>query len=446
MSRRGLRLLTLSVPAVLLTWLGLGLPGATTQKDAAEKSRDEAAAPAPRTLLMMVRVSSDLDSERISKTLQKGMELSGCKGDKPLIEHIPSTVFRLLSRETSSTAPDLEGGDNKELTIRAMPEFPSAWLLKLTAPLKEIQEIEVEYIPSNPPDKTSNPTAKKTLKPGDLSKDADTPFYQMSTRPVMYQLRLSEDMRPTSVAVTTREFNTKKVVKKDYPWPSATRHYMISILNFVGKHQDLFDTIKKRKDGVNLVPDPVDDLAPATELTVALASWGALISQPNEGFGEVHYTAMVDAPGDRKDIKRVWIYFPLTEKDKRHDTALAEWRQHRDEMLCKRIRDSRPSYAATEKDLELDPGMQPRWIELPPDGQGKFARRMQVKDWKKIQATMPKVWQLVVWEYETDKVPPNPVYAYDAKAQKSFQILRDELKRWPEGVASVAKDTKNPTR
>src|SRR5947209_3110364 len=193
--------------ALLLGGVLSAQPGAST--DGETKKTEAPAELRPRTLLMIVRVGSNLTPDRIEQTLKQGLKLANCKGDAPKVESIPGTLFRLLSRDPSSSVTELEGGDKNELTIRSMPEFPSTWMLRVVGTLKEIQEVEVEYS-RTAKDAQGEPGSGKTVyKPGDLSKDPDAPFYQMSASPVTYQLRFAEDVIPIKATVTTREYKAK---------------------------------------------------------------------------------------------------------------------------------------------------------------------------------------------------------------------------------------------
>ncbi len=243
-----------------------------------------------------------------------------------------------------------------------------------------------------------------------------------------------DEPRSCEATIILGPAGTPRKIKKDWTRPRE-RIYAITLPNFQGDRQKLFETVKEKPRGEkNLVANPFSDVELGQDLTFTLATMGGRLPGWKKAFGRNKYTPEVSALDDR-NVKRVWMLFPLNK-----DSLAEEVKKYRDlegKELAEAIRKANPSRAALEPDIEVGPTSKPRWIELVETGAGGvFSRPITLKDVHKLPDQFPKAWQILVWEFDNGTLPPQAIRLQDDRGQRAY-LKEQEVEQWSQGIKHV---------
>jgi hypothetical protein len=359
-----------------------------------------------KTILILVR-SRELNEQIIVGTLKSGLEQTYCSIDgEPRVVRIPPGVYEHYERALGEALPDAFDAGTDSL-ISPLPTREQLWEFRLKSPKQILKSIKVTYEGDRTVEYTPAP-----LKPG----SNDVPDLVLAT-PGRYSLRLDPEGVPKSYEATVLEPGNKAEIKLKGTWPRADNFFFVSLRNFRGDRQAFFNAIKTE----GLVANPFKEIDPTRQIEFVFANFDTDATTIGDKLDGNKLTLGVNASNKR--VGRIWMLFPLTE-----DQAKKELKRLRDLKLDERgiIEEVRKNALTARDEITLQPGTEPKWIELTPAGSG-FARTMTVENLPDLQKTYPRVWRLFVQEFAS---APAAIAVREPATNKLTFVVADEFQRW----------------
>jgi hypothetical protein len=216
------------------------------------------------------------------------------------------------------------------------------------------------------------------------------------------------------------------------PFPrTGDAYYLIVLKNFSGDRKTLFNVIRNAK----LVANPVRSIQEAQEMSLVFAAWGMDQVGPGEYFNGLNYLPQINVP-DTREAQRVYIRFPLSEKE--YEAEAKKYQTLDSVNLIEEIK--KEKVVGKDDKLTISPKSKPQWIELPEmpgTNNRRFSRNLPLEDVKGLQETFPKVYRLVVWEFNGQAV-----LIQQMPEKRSVPALREEVPEWPRGIAATVEREK----
>ena len=363
------------------------------------------AQPNDTTLFLMVRAGPSLNEKIIQNSLREGLKLSGCTIDgEPVVRGVSNAAFDELEALINKTPvnPSPEAGEG--VTIRPLPTREPMSEFRLKSAGQVLRKLTVTYKKAGPKDYVPSPP------------DKGEPLSLII--PGRYALRLEPDDEPLTYEATVSELGKKDDTLKD-KWPARDRFFVITMKNFVGPRSELFKVIQDPKQ----VANPLENVRLGNDFVFVFANMESLAAVVEETISGNELIVQVPAPIGRNP-RRVWMQFPLSEDQ--YKAARDQYRKFDSEELPREIRKN--STPITE-DVLIDPKAEPKWIEIPDSGNGRsFLRRLPLKDLPGLVEKFPRVYRLIVWEFDAGK--PEAIGIQHPTDGRVY-LLEEELKSWP---------------
>ena len=449
---------------VLTTVLALAMaPWSTAQPTTPRRiggpTRRDNAQPVNSTLYMVVQVTKDkavppslvreaiIDArDELNKQAKQAGQPPVCEFETPVIRMITESIFREFSafadQDEERTAPD-EKSDKvhaSRVRLQPVPSRDSLWEFDLNAgeparsdgaerDLLVLQELIITR-KSGKTDPPYKPVRLAEAKPSDDLR---------MVLPGSYVLKLDMKDPPVRYEIKAEGIvsGKKESIKED--WPESDQFFVMVLGNFRGDRKRLFEAVKaKEKDEPGIrVTNPLDDVRLDRDFLLTFASVGVKLQiAPPEFEAGKYLPTMPTIP--KRDPRRAWILFPLTRKEV--EAELAKLPKDSAE-LSEFIHKSNPSLASREPELEVKPGMAPRWIELPPtpDGQ-RFRRELTIKDYKGLQAALPEAWRLEVYEGDAGERSRAIFVGHPDRPRDGVFAAEHLIQNWPGAIEKGVKD------
>lgn len=378
-------------------------------------------APVPdKTILILVR-SRELNEQIIIGTLKSGLEQTNSQIDgEPRVVRIPTGIYEHYERAIGEALPDALDAGGGDTMISPLPTREQLWEFRLKSPMQILKSIKVTYEGDRTIEYKPSP-----LKPG----SNDVPELVLTT-PGRYSLRLDPEGLPKSYEAIVLEPG-KQEAKLKGDWPRVDNFFFVSLRNFRGDRQAFFNAIKTE----GLVANPFKEIDPTRQIEFVFANFDTDATTIGDKLDGNKLTLGVNASNKR--VGRIWMLFPLTEQQ-----AKAELKRLRDLKLDERgiIEEIRKKALTAREEINLQPGMEPKWIELTPAGSG-FNRTMTVTNLAELQKTYPQVWRLFVQEFAA---APAAIAVREPATNKLTFIVADEFQRWGMIVDTQRKFNEQP--
>ena len=413
----------------------LMLIGLIARPMTAQEAKDPPAPKRPESLILLVRDTDGLPPVEIANTLKKGMISSGCACDGEIQPRpISSVVYNSL---TSVQELALPAQEKKDFNIQPAPEVPGIWLVS-HKPNFTLTKMKVE-VESPKADGKGKEQRVRVLtpsfrQPASAGKELPTDPPLTMLLPSMYSLRLEANETPLSYEATLMP-NKKgekewQVEKTNFP-RLGDAYYLIVLKNFSGDRKTLFNVIRNAK----LVANPVRSIQEAQEMSLVFAAWGMDQVGPGEYFNGLNYTPQINVP-DTREAEKVYIRFPLTEKE--YEAEAKKYQTLDSVNLIDEIK--KEKVVGKDDKFTVSPKSKPQWIELPAmpgTNNRRFSRNLPLEDVKGLQESFPKIYRLVVWEFNGQAV-----LVQQMPEKRSVPALREEVPEWPRGIAATVEREK----
>jgi hypothetical protein len=403
-------------------------------------------ASAPSMLFFLVRVTNNYTEDDIKDTLEKGARAAGCTHDPIKVVKAPPEFFRQLAELAGLKEElDLLKSEN-DLDLQETSE-PAIWKVRVVRQKHDGKEVTPKLVKL---EVTYANAGKKEYVPvsEDSAREKKLTDYLALEYAGQYTLHSIPQDEPKSCAgtVTLGVAGPEKILKRD-SWPrQQARIYAITLPNFQGDRQKLFDTVKERPKGEpNLVANPFSDVQLGRDYIFTLASMGGRLPGGERAYGKNKYVPEVATLTDRT-VRRVWMLFPVPEE--KVTAELAKYKDLNGAALSRAIRAAGPSEEKAEPNLEIGPRnelrrAEPRWIELV-DKRGagnNFSREITISDADKVLGQFPRAWQLLVWEFDNGIDPPEAIRLQDDKGRRTY-LKEQQVEDWSKGLRRLIQEQK----
>jgi hypothetical protein len=373
------------------------------------------------TLFMVVKVGENLTADGIKETILAGAGVLKLNLDVADPKPVSSSFFDLVAANTGAAGVSTQGASEEAVIFSPLLSTDPTWSITFN-PVKGgdrlVTELTVDVGRGDPLKVLPNGG-----QPGDKA-------WLYTVRPGKeYTLRLPQDVTPRSYSMKYIEPRTgKQMAEKEVRWPAASEgHYLVTISNFPdGSLDALFEVIKEPSDPrvKAQVPNPFKDIRREFDIRLFLASIGAEL--PDNSNVYQNELRLVHSSLPKRNVKRVWALFPVAEAQL--DPVRAELRAIRPEEMPNHIR--RSSVPGGNAKADISSESRPLWYEFSPFGDN-FERSFTLKDWKRLQEAFPKIYQIVVWEFDNGQLIRPIEVEQDGRSSK-FKVV--EIENWPRGL------------
>lgn len=398
-------------------------PGVAAAGSSSSDTSQPAADTVPVTIFLLVQVTTDVPQEQLRDTFEEAREVTACEFQSIEVRPISPSLYAEFGSLTSDFASAPNVVHEGKITIRQLQARGSLWELRLENGVKVLQKLEVEY----------RKAGKEEYVPQG-PREASTASLVLIV-PGSYALRLPKDDTPVGLKAEVADLESGETETIEQEWPTqSSQCYLITLRNFQGNRQELFEAIKEKPEKEDtIVSNPLSDVQMGQDLVFVFASLGSKLPPPGEIIDENRYVPNI-AGLPRRNVKRVWMRFPLTEE--KLASEVEQDRRLTGKDLCQQIRSSTPSYA--EESVTISADSQPRWIELPPSGT-RFSRDIILDDMRKLHEAFPRVWRLVVWEFQsTDDATPRAIAVEHPDGIGQVYVVDEEIEAWPKVIERAA--------
>jgi hypothetical protein len=369
-----------------------------------EKPVDKTIGPkaiAPRTVLLLLRTATCLQSDEVIATLKRGLDVSKCGITGNLtVAQSSTTLMGLFDKKPNWTRPTaskcVEG-----LTITPAQDKENHLRFQLKNTKETIQELVVHYR------KVGNRTYTPEVD-GDLQLEA----------PGTYLLKLEAHDEPIRYTATVVLDAKKRTCAQ--PFPTWERCYVVIMPQFTGELTRLFAAVKDPAK----VPNAFDDLREGPVVTMAMVDLDSAEIPLGDTWDKNDYIPAVSALAKRK-AKRAWVRFPLTESEAAN--ALAAFRKLTTRQLSQIIR--KEAVMADANHRTVSPTSKPAWFEMPTSEAGsRFQCRIPIKDVKGLHKKYHKLYRLLVYEFD-DGTAPEAILVSDHSGCCKSAVVMQEVNR-----------------
>jgi hypothetical protein len=363
-----------------------------------------------------------------------------CEFETPVIRMINETIFRefaAFADQEPAPAQAFDPADARASKVRLqpIPSRDSLWEFDLNTAKGSSGGGERDLLVAQELTIERKSGKKDTYKPVRLAEAKPNDDFRMVV-PGSYLLRLDQKDAPVRYEIKAQGIVSSKEETIREEWPESDQFFVITLRNFRGDRQRLFMAVQNKVAGIRIA-NPLDDVRLDRDFLLTFASLGGKFPATEPEFEPGKYVpAMPKVPG--RDPNRAWILFPLTKEQV--GSELAKLRDLDASSLPAAIRASGPSLAAQEQELEITPGMRPRWIELASTSDGqRFRRELTIKDYRGLQATLPEVWRLEVYELEANGKSRAIYVAHPERSKEGVIVAERPIRNWPGAIESGVK-------
>src|SRR5207244_3798581 len=96
-----------------------------------------------------------------------------------------------------------------------------------------------------------------------------------------------------------------------------------------------------------------------------------------------------------------------------------------------------------DQEVKIAATTAPRWLEIP-DLNGKLTRRLPLENVSELRQKFPKVYRLVVWEFEDDAGHREAI-AVEHPQDGRVLVLEQEIPEWPFRLDEMIRNAKPST-
>jgi hypothetical protein len=371
------------------------------------------------TVYLVLRTGPDETEKGVLATLRQGLDKSGATiTGEPTIRSVSPAFFEEFQALVDRAGPPAAAADDG-VAIRLLPTREPIYEIKVQ-PTQVLKKLRVKYQKGG--EKEYTPAAPGSPSPSLVlivpGRYAFTP--EPDDTPVSYDGDVAEIGKPAAA------------VKGD--WPKGDRYFVVTMRNFRGNRQRLFDVMADPRQ----VANPLDNVQLGNDLLFAFASLNSSAADPgDDGLDAENNLTMTVESIPRRNPARVWVLFPLDEAGMRE--ARDKYRKLSSTELPAEIRKD-PVRAPAP--AVVSAGSAPRWIELPPEptppgtDPRRFVRRIKVDDPPEFAAKYPQLWSLVVWEFDAGR--PEAIQVKHPKDDRVY-VLERERAGWQKVVQKAGR-------
>lgn len=373
--------------------------------------------PPETTVYLVLRTGPKETEKGILASLKEGIEKSGASiSGEPTIKSVSPAFLEefesLVDRASSGPVVAAKEG----ASINLLPFRDTVYEVKL-APNQILEKLTVTYDKAGTKEYTpAAPGQKSSLVLTVPGRYAFTP--EPNDTPKNYVCDVKEIGKPDSQ------------VKAD--WPKSDKCFIVTLRNFRGDRKLLFDTIQNPR----LVANPLKDVRLGNDLVFAFASLNSDAAKRQRGkIGADSQLAITIETLPERSPKRVWVYFPLNEKQVAE--AVKDYRKFEGTEMPGEIRKLQAL-----PDAKVGPDTPAKWFELPPRptppgiDPTEFTRKVKLENLPQLAQNYPRVWMLVVWEFDNGGAQ-SAIKVQDPKGDHVF-FLDQELDEWKKELEGVA--------
>ncbi|MBX9628748.1 MAG: hypothetical protein K2X82_33450 [Gemmataceae bacterium] len=377
------------------------------------------AQPQETTVYLVLRTGPDETEKGILATLRQGLDKSGATiAGEPTIKAVSPAFFEEFQAVVDRAGPPAAAAD-EGVSIRLLPTREAIYEIKLQ-PTQVLKKLRVTYQKGGQKDYA--PAAPGTDKAA-----------LVLTVPGRYAFTPEPDDVPLSYDGDVAELGKPAATVKG-DWPKGDKFFVVTMRNFRGNRQRLFDVIADPK----MVANPLDNVQLGNDLLFAFASLNSSAADPgDDGLDSENNLSMTVESIARRNPRRVWVLFPLDEAGMRE--ARDKYRKLSSTELPEAIRADAVKAAEA---AAVGPGTGPRWYELPPEptpaGEPprRFVRKVKLDDVAGLAEKYPQLWTLVVWEFDSGNDRPEAIQVKHPKDDRVY-VLERERPGWQKVVQKV---------
>lgn len=396
------------------------MPGRRRRVRPAVRAAVALAQPPETTVYLVLRTGPDETEKGVLATLQQGLDKSGATiTGEPTIKNVSPAFFEEFQSLVDRAGPPAAAAEDG-VGIRLLPTREPIYEIKV-APSQVLKTLKVKYQKGG--EKEYKPAA-----PG----AANAPLVLIV--PGRYGFTPEADDTPQSYEGEVAEIGKPAAAVKG-DWPKGDKFFVVTMRNFRGNRQRLFDVMADPKQ----VANPLDNVQLGNDLLFAFASLNSSAADPgNDGLDSENNLTMTVETIPKRNPARVWVLFPLDEKGMRE--ARDEYRKAASTDLPKKIRAAATVGAGQPANVASGDG--PKWYELPaeetPPGTDprRFVRKVKVDDPPEFAAKYPQLWSLVVWEFDAGR--PEAIQVRHPKDDRVY-VLERERTGWQRVIQKVGK-------
>jgi len=396
--------------ALLVGLLGILATLATPDKAEAQKPTDKLVRAqvdktqpngGPRTVLLLLRTATCMQTEDVIATFRRGLDVSKCSitGQMSVAPASPALMGLFDKRPawTRPTSPKCIEG----VTISPAQDKEHHLRFQLKDTNENIQDLVITYRKSG--NRTYVPEVDGNLQ------------LEVAGR---YLLKLEPNDEPMRFTATLVRDDKKRTITQ--PFPTWERCYLVVMPQFAGELRRLFLTVKDPAK----VPNAFDDLREGPVVTMALVDLDSTEVPMGDTWDKNDYIPTVSTLSKRKP-KRAWVRFPLTETEAAN--ALAAYRKLTTRQISHVIR--KEAVMIDAKNRSVFPESKPQWFELAShEGGSRFHCRIPIKDVKGLHKKYHKLYRLLVYEFD-DGTTPEAILVSDRPGCCKSAVVMQEVNR-----------------
>lgn len=396
---------------------------------------NKAVARTRQNLFLILKTSPEQSEDRLRGVLKEGLDAAGCKFSGVVIKPMSISTFNELDEVINKgmlpaipvPGPEVIGA----VQVTPVTDRKPGMVLRFGPEYRDLQTLEVEFPGERKvtltPQEPAAPVAKlPALVKGEL---ADR-----------YELKLDPKGEPP-VRFTAK---IKNVKKKDTPvetvggdFPRSPRCFLVLIENFEGDRRLLFTCLTQKPPLKQIVSDPLEEVDVSNDVTVAFAYWKTDSPVWRKSWNANEFTLRTEELPLRESA-RAWNLFPVRENQVKE--LLEKYRRIGDpkQLIDTIAAEARASNTGGNAPIELGPdfnGSAPAWVQLnnSPNAKTVFTRKIILKkdQLPQIRAAYPKVYRLIVWEFENGKA----MYTRDEGKGGEVFVIQEEVKDWVPGLS-----------
>jgi hypothetical protein len=374
------------------------------------------------TLYLVLRVGPDITEKDIISTLKQGLKLSGSTiTGEPTIRPVSPAFFEEFQGLVERAGPPVVAADDG-LAIRMLPASRPTYEIRI-ARNQVLKKLRVTYQKAG--EKEYVPTAP----------DAEGKSQLILIVPGQYAFMPDADDVPVSYEGDVAELGKPNLPTVKGGWPKGDRFYVVTMRNFRGDRKEMFRVIQDPQ----LVANPLDNVQLGNDLVFVFANLNSSAADPGEeGLdAENNINVSVETIPNRSP-RRVWAYFPLDE-DSMKKARDAYVKLDSNQLPI----EIRKDHVPITRKAEFGPKDEPKWVELPaePTPAGipprRFSRKVKIDDLIGFAEKYPKLWMLVVWEFDNGR--PEAIQVRHPMTGNRVFVLERERAGWQKVLKQIPK-------
>jgi hypothetical protein len=229
----------------------------------------------------------------------------------------------------------------------------------------------------------------------------------------------------------TRELIRGKELKGS--WPDADKFYVVTLRNYRDRFNQRADheaLMRAIEQGQTNEANPLTITRLGGDQVFLFADLTGEGVTPDEDYIKGNKLTL-RAPGlPNRSPRRVWMLFPLTEKDQ--EAAVA---QYADAATTDLPQEIRKNAISADTPYTFTPDSAAKWLELAPDPgrPGRFSREITLDNVKGLIEKYPSIWRVTAWEFEKpgpDGRPVREVIQVKNPARKDVSAVGSRILVW----------------